>query len=51
MAKRVTSLDLEDAMCCKEAKDAAERVGVGADGCCEVGGASGRLLVQSVRDA
>jgi hypothetical protein len=51
MAKRVTSLHLEDAMCRKEAKEAAERIGVGADGCCEVGASSGRVLVQSVRDA
>jgi hypothetical protein len=50
MAERVTSLHLEHAMCRKEAKDASERVGVGADGRREVGGGSGRL-VQRVCDA
>jgi hypothetical protein len=50
VAELVISLHLEHAVCRKEAKNAAERVGVGAYGRCEVGGGSGRL-VQRVCDA
>jgi hypothetical protein len=47
MAKLLTSLHLEHAMCRKEAKDATERVRVGAHRRREIGGGSG-CLVQSV---
>ena len=46
----MVALHFEHAVSRKETQNAAERIGVGTDGCREVGGGQGRI-VQRVRDA